>query len=130
MGEAFGAAYRQATPAEKFEAQVEANYTNRVWQAPVWISLGVYRDEKSRMPEIEDIMSAAVAVHHIHLVGASLGLACKWSSGFTTIHPCVAEVAGLTPPSRMLGVFYVGKPTVAWPNGSRRPLGEKVQWID
>jgi nitroreductase len=82
-----------------------------------------------RMPEWEELIAAGCAAHNAHLVAASLGLGAKWTSGAVVTHPHVAQFVGLEPPARLLGFLYVGRPAVAWPAQSRRPLADKVRWV-
>jgi nitroreductase len=132
LSDAFGAAYRQMTPEARYDAAAEQGQRKRVWQAPVWISLGMVpalNDQGvSRMPEWEDMISVGVAAHNAHLVAASLGLGAKWTSGAVVTHALVAQLLGLAPPARLLGFLYVGRPIVAWPQGARRPLTDIVRW--
>ena len=132
LSDAFGAAYRQITPATRYDAAAEQGQRKRVWQAPVWISLGMVPALNDlgvpRMPDWEDLISVGCAAHNAHLVASSLGLGAKWTSGAIVRHPVVAELLGLEPPAKLLGFLYVGRPIVAWPQSSRRPLAEVVRW--
>lgn len=127
LADAFGEAYRQLTPPDKFDQRGYQAQWERPWQASAWVSLGMVTDGK--MPEWEEMSAVAIAAHHIQLMACSLGLACKWTSGAVAIHPHVAEMLGLAPPARLLGFLYVGKPLVTPPAGVRRPLVEKVNWV-
>lgn len=128
LAAAFGEAYRQLTPVDKFDPRAWQAQADRPWQASAWISLGMVTD--GRMPEWEEISSVAIAAHNIHLMACSLGLACKWTSGAVAIHPHVASVLGLEPPAKLLGFLYVGQPAVQPPTATRRPLAEKVTWVN
>lgn len=127
LSDAFAAAYRLATPPEKQTASGEAAQRDRVWGAPVWISLGMEPDP--RRPEWEELAAFACATQNAHLMASALGLGCKWTSNAVATHDHVAAFVGLTPPAKLLGFFYVGRPAVAWPEGSRRPLVDKVRWV-
>jgi nitroreductase len=81
------------------------------------------------MPEWEELIAVGCAVQNAHLVATTLGLGCKWTSGAVATHPHVAQFVGLEPPARLLGFLYVGRPAIAWPTASRRPLDEKVRWV-
>jgi nitroreductase len=133
LSEAFGAAYRELTPTDRYQAAAEQAQRDRAWQAPVWISLGMVPalNERGapRMPEWEELIAAGCAAHNAHLVAASLGLGAKWTSGAVVTHRRVAEFLGLEPPARLLGFLYVGRPAVAWPKGDRRALEAKVRWV-
>lgn len=133
LSEAFGAAYRQICAGGRCDPAAEQAQRDRVWQAPVWISLGMAPalDERGvpRMPEWEELIAVGSAVQNAHLIATALGLGCKWTSGAVATHPHVAAFVGLAPPARLLGFLYVGRPAIAWPAGTRRPLEEKVRWV-
>jgi nitroreductase len=129
LGAVFAEAYRQATRAKCFDAAAMAFARDRVFLAPVWISLGMQPDPVKKMPEWEEISAVAMAVHNMHLMACSLGLGCKWSSGAISRHPHVAQFLGLQPPAQLLGFLSVGKPAKAWPSGQRRPIADKVHWV-
>jgi nitroreductase len=132
LGEAFAECYRQDVSVENFKpASFEAN-REKVWSAPVWISIGMTPalrpDGTLLMTESEEMMAVACAVQNLHIVASALGLAGMWHSKGTSVHPHVAEYLGLTPPSRLMGFFFCGWPAIPWPVGERRPISEKVEW--
>jgi nitroreductase len=133
LGAAFGEAYRQLTPPERYDAAGEQAQRRRVWQAPVWISLGMApgMDERGtrRMPEWEELIAVGCAIQNAHLVATGLGLGAKWTSGAVVTHEHVAEFVGLEPPARLLGFLYIGQPAGEWPTGTRRPLDGKIRWV-
>ncbi len=133
LSEAFGVAYRQLTPADRYSAAAEQAQRDRIWQAPVWISLGmvVVLDERGerRMPEWEELIAVGCAVQNAHLVASALGLGAKWTSGAVATHSHVAEVVGLTPPARLLGFLYVGQPAVPWPVAEPPAPAERIRWV-
>ncbi len=132
LSDAFGAAYRDMTPEARYNPAAEQGQRNRVWQAPVWISLGMepaLNDQgQRRMPEWEELIAVGCAVQNAHLMASALGLGAKWTSGAVVTHPIVAELLGLAEPARLLGFLYVGRPAVAWPEGTRQPLDHKTRW--
>lgn len=132
LGAAFAEAYRLGTAPEEQKAEAEAAQRDRVWNAPVWISVGMTPPDPLRFPVWEEIMSVGMAVQNMHLVASSLGLAMRWSSGMTSLHPHTAAFVGLTPPSELYGFLYLGqpKPGAAWPAGKRSPISDKTVWID
>lgn len=105
----------------------------RAFAAPVWISIGLSPmfdgDGAMKMTEEEELMAVACSVQNLHLMANTLGLAGMWHSKGISIHPAVAEGLGLEHPSRLLGFFMCGWPNCDWPEGERRPIEEKVQWV-
>lgn len=87
--------------------------------------------ETSASPKIvphEELASVAIAVQNLHLGAFALGLGGFWTSGRKAFDPRVAAFLGLGERARCLGFFYVGWPTVPWPEGARGPWQEKVEW--
>jgi nitroreductase len=135
LGAAFAEAYRIETESKgTFQTAAFEGYRDRVWNAPVWISLGMVPgmrpDGTPVMPEWEELIAAGSAVQNLHLAAAALGLGGKWTSNFTALHPHVAQFVGLEPPAKLIGFFFLGQPAIPWPKGSRRPITEKVRWAE
>lgn len=123
------------TLAELFEAaHGDENGRKRAFAAPVWISIGMAparrEDGSLLMSEDEELMAVACAVQNLHLMASALGLAGMWHSKGTSAHPAVARGLGLESPARLLGFFQCGWPATDWPAGTRRPLSEKVRWVE
>lgn len=129
LEEAFANAYRRMTPPDKYSNEGLRAASERVWHAPVWISIVMQPDLKNPMPEWEDLISTGIAVHNMQLMANALGLGSKWSSGSVSLDESVAEFLGIEPPARLLGFFYVGKPATEAPRGDRKPLAQKVTWV-
>lgn len=126
LSDACGAAYRALHPTAADQTAEQA-HRDRIWQAPVWIALGMQPNPK--MPEWEEVVAFGSAVQNAQLVASALGLASKWTSGAWALHPLVAEAVEFAPPTRLYGLLYVGRPAIPWPAGQRRPLAEKVRWV-
>ena len=106
----------------------------RAFAAPVWISIGMVPgrcpDGSLQMSIDEELMAVACAVQNLHLMASTLGLAGMWHSKGTSVHPAVARGLGLIAPDRLLGFFMLGWPSGDWLTSSRRPLSEKVRWVE
>jgi nitroreductase len=127
IGDAFATAFHLLNPDQPADSLGAQAQRDRVWQAPVWIALGMLPDPK--MPEWEELIAFGSAVQNMHLMAGVLELAGKWTSGACALHPHVADVVGFAPPTRLYGFFYLGRPATAWPAGRRRSLAAKVRWI-
>jgi nitroreductase len=106
----------------------------RAFAAPVWISIGMVparKDDGSLLMSLEEeMMGVACAVQNLHLMASALGLAGMWHSKGPSVHPEVARGLGLEEPDRLLGFFMCGWPSSEWFTSTRRPLEEKVRWVD
>ncbi len=103
----------------------------KAFAAPVWISIGMKpklkEDGSLLLPEEEELMAVACSVQNMHLMARALGVAGKWTS---KTHPVIAKELGLEAPSKLLGFFICGWPAADWPEKSKGPVAEKVNWIE
>lgn len=119
---------RKATAEGTFS---EANFTKlqeKPLQCSHIISIGMQRDPKEKLPEIEEVEAVACAVQNMYLTAAAYGVGCYWGSGGITYYPEAKDFFGLGPKDKLLGFLYIGMPK-KWPAGKRGPVAEKVKWI-
>ncbi len=126
LGKTFATSYQLGTAADKYKAENEQAQRERVWLAPVWISIGLQASGK--FPEWEEIAAVSCAVQNMNLIAASYGLGSYWTSGMVTLHEHTVKFLGLTPPAKTLGFLYVGYPKEAYPTPTRKDWREKVSW--
>jgi nitroreductase len=126
LGETFAASYKLGTPTEKYKAENETAQCERVWLAPVWISIGM--QPSGKFPEWEEVAAVAAAVQNASLVAASYGLGCYWTSGLVTLHENTVKFVGLESPAKTLGFLYVGYPKNEYPTATRKDWRDKVTW--
>ncbi|MCG8321064.1 MAG: nitroreductase [Cytophagales bacterium] len=94
------------------------------------ISIGMHRDEKKSIPEVEEIASVAMAVQNMYLTATAYGVGCYWGTGGVTYMEEAKPFFDLEASDKLLGFLYLGMPAKAWPKSRRRPIREKVQWVD
>jgi nitroreductase len=126
LGETFAASYKLGTPTEKYKAENETAQRERVWLAPVWISIGM--QPSGKFPEWEEVAAVAAAVQNINLVAASYNLGSYWTSGMVTLHENTVKFVGLEPPAKTLGFLYIGYPKENYPTATQKDWREKVMW--
>jgi len=93
------------------------------------VAVGMRRDEKKSVPEIEEIGAVYCAVQNIYLTATAYGIGCYLSSGGITYFDEARELFGLRADDRLLGFLHIGIPTGPLPEGKRRPVSEKVIWV-
>ncbi|WP_407541568.1 nitroreductase (plasmid) [Deinococcus radiomollis] len=101
--------------------------------APVWVMVAAEPSEKPRMPLHEEQWAVACAVQNLMLAARSQGIGSKWISNPPSLHPNTAASLGFAEGASMMGMLYLGyvQPGPAdWPAGKRRPVSEKVRWIE
>lgn len=93
------------------------------------IAVGMKRDEKKGVPEIEEIGAVFCAVQNMYLTATAYGTGCYFSTGGITNFPEAREFFGLGKEDKLLGFLHVGMPKGVPSGGKRRPVEEKVTWI-
>lgn len=121
--------YRQKASTE--DQFLEATY-KKLQEKPLQcshiISIGMARDPKEKVPEIEEVEAVACAVQNMMLTATAYKIGCYWGSGGITYYPEAKDFFGLAPKDKLLGFLYIGIPT-KWPAGKRRPVEDKVEWV-
>lgn len=94
------------------------------------ISIGMKRDAKERLPEIEEIEAVACAVQNMQLTATAYGIGCYWGSGGVTYYEEAKPFFGLDAKDKLLGFLYLGYPKSKWPTSKRKPIDDKVSWVE
>jgi len=123
--------YKEVTQADgTFEEKKFNTLASKPLMASHVIAIGMVRDEKERLPEIEEIEAVAGAVQNMQLTAAAHGVGCYWGSGGITYFEEAKSFFGLGQKDKLLGFMYVGMPKEGrWPRSKRKPLEEKVEWV-
>lgn len=94
------------------------------------IALATKRSVKKAIPEIEDIEAVACAVQNIYLSVTAYGLGGYWTTGGITYMEKAKSFFDLGEDDRLLGFFYIGHIAVHSTAAKRKPIEEKVKWMD
>ena len=93
------------------------------------VAIGMKREAREKIPEIEEIEAVACAVHNMHLTATAHGIGCYWGTGGVTYFEEAKNFFDLGEKDKLLGFLYIGVPAIDWPQGKRKPIAEKVKWI-
>jgi len=93
------------------------------------IAVGMKRDPKKSVPEIEEVGAVFCAVQNMYLTAAAYGVGAYLSTGGVTYFEEAKTFFGLESEDKLLGFFHVGIRKRELPKGKRRPLEEKMKWI-
>ncbi|NMM47029.1 nitroreductase family protein [Marinigracilibium pacificum] len=93
------------------------------------ISIGMKRDIKQSVPEIEEVSAVACAVQNMWLTASAHKVGCYWGSGGITYEKEALPFFGLSDNDQLLGFLYIGNTDKPWPKGRRSPITEKTEWI-
>ncbi|MCI0750424.1 MAG: nitroreductase [Flammeovirgaceae bacterium] len=88
------------------------------------------RDEKKSVPEIEEIGAVYCAVQNMYLTATAYEVGCYLSTGGITFYEEAKEAFGLNPEDRILGFLQVGMPKHREQKSARKPIEEKVKYIN
>jgi nitroreductase len=93
------------------------------------IALGMKRDERKGLPEIEEAGAVFCAIENMYLTAAAYGVGCYLSTGGITYFEEAKVLFGLGPDDKLLGFMHVGMPKAWPPEVKRRSIQEKATWI-
>jgi len=93
------------------------------------IAVGMKRDPKKSVPEIEEIGAVFCAVQNMYLTAAAYGVGAYLSTGGVTYFEEAKTFFGLEGEDKLLGFFHVGIRKRELQKGKRKPLEEKMKWV-
>lgn len=92
------------------------------------IAIGMNRNPI--VPEVEEVCATACAVQNMWLTASANNIGCYWSTGGITFYGNAKPFFGLGEDDQLLGFLYLGMPTTKWPAGRRKPVEDKVTWVE
>lgn len=126
-----GEVYKRVTIADNtFKEERYQNLLTKPMLSSHIIAVGMKRDAKKSVPEIEEVGAVFCAIQNMYLTAAAYGVGAYLSTGGITYFEEAKEFFGLDKDDRLLGFFHVGTPAIGNPKGNRKPIESKVQWID
>ncbi|MCB0795129.1 MAG: nitroreductase [Flavobacteriales bacterium] len=128
LADHLAATYRAITPTDMFLASKCDKLRQRPLQSTVVVAIGMERDPKGKISELDEICAVACAVQNMHLTCTAYGLGGFWSTGPVLSSDAMRDFLGLGVEGRCLGLFYIGYPRVEWPKGYRKPLPDVTTW--
>src|SRR5882757_9416219 len=129
LGHLQGEIYKQ-TAGDDFSEDKQKKLQQNPLLASHVIAIGMKRTTTKRIPEIEDIEAVACAVQNIYLSVTAYGLGGYWTTGGVTYREEAKYFFGLGAEDKLLGFFYIGHIEVPSPQAIRKPLNEKVIWVN
>jgi nitroreductase len=122
--------YRQKAEANNsFDENKFLKLLNKPLLSSHIISIGMKRDKKECVPEVEEIASVACAVQNMCLTATAYGVGCYWGSGGVTYNEEAKPFFGLHQNDKLLGFLYLGIPKSKLPQGRRNAINDKVNWV-
>lgn len=123
--------YRTVTTAKgKFEEDKYQGLLTKPFQSSHIISVGMKRDPKKSVPELEEIGAVYCAVENMYLTTTAYGIGGYLSTGGITFFEEAKPFFDLGPEDKLLGFFHLGITKVPPRRSIRKPVDAKVKWID
>jgi nitroreductase len=129
LGAFLASTYKKITSSDEFKEKKFESLRINPTLAPYVIAICMKRQTTEKIPVIEEIEAVACAVQNMHLTATAYGLGAFWSSNAAVCSKAMVKYVGLGNLDQVLGLFYVGYPSIDWPTGERQPIDEKVEWI-
>lgn len=93
------------------------------------IAVGMKRDERKSVPEVEELGAVFCAIENMYLTAAAYGVGAYLSTGGITYFEEAKAFFGLGKEDRLIGFFHVGI-SKAKTDSKRKSMEEKVKWIE
>jgi len=130
LAEFQGECYKRVTTRDgSYKEERFQGLTTKPMQSSHIISVGMKRDEKKSVPEIEEIGAVFCAVENMYLTATACNVGCYLSTGGITYFEDAKEFFGLGPDDKLLGFLNLGMPKGPGPEGRRRPVENKIRWV-
>lgn len=94
------------------------------------IAIGMKRDPKNSVPEVEEIGAVFCAVQNMYLTAAAYGVGAYLSTGGITYFDAARELFGLDTKDKLIGFFHLGMSSSPLAPGKRKPVRDKITWVD
>lgn len=132
LADALANLYETALPADQQKPGKADNLRTLPLKAPVVLLVWMARQEIGKIAEVEEIEAVACAVQNMQLSATARGLGTFWSTPPVLYLPEMNQWMRIGKSDRCLGLFYIGYPAnlTEWPQGRRRPISEKVEFVD
>ena len=125
------ACYKTVTERDgSFKEERYQNLLVKPMQSSHIIAIGMKRDVEKRIKEVEEIGAVFCAVQNMHLTATAYGVGCYLSTGGITYFEEAKEFFGWGEQDKLLGFLNIGVTKAQQLTGKRRPVSEKVSWIN
>lgn len=122
--------YKSLTEADgSFREERYRNLLTKPMLSSHIIAVGMKRDEKKSVPEIEEIGAVFCAVENMYLTATAYGIGTYLSTGGITYFDEAKEFFGLANEDKLLGFLHVGVIGTKSPERSRGTLEDKIRWV-
>lgn len=123
-----GEIYRSQTPPEAFsDAKYEGLQCNKVLRSSCVMAINMQLHSE-KVPEWEELAAVACAVQNMWLTATALEVGAYWSSPNNL--DALGDFLGLTSDQKCMGLFYLGYHRAKEKVAVRKPIEEKLTWVE
>lgn len=97
---------------EPLDHELRGQIERKPLRAPTIMVVAARIQANDKVPEIEQIMSAASSAQMMMVAAHALGIGAIWRSGSIMFESAMLKGLGLSEDHRMVGFLYLGKPKV------------------
>ena len=131
LGEFQASCYKDVTTRNgTFREDKYLGLQNKATESSHIIAVGMRRDDKRSVPEIEEIGAVFCAVQNMYLTATAYGIGCYMSTGGVTSFEEAKPFFGLRPEDKLLGFFHVGTIRAPSPDSKREPIETHMKWVN
>ncbi len=125
-----GECYKKVTIADgTFREERYQNLLTKPMECSHIIAIGMKRDEKKGVPEVEEVGAVFCAIENMYLTATAYSIGCYLSTGGVTNFEEAKEFFGLGKEDKLLGFLNIGMPKGALLEGRRKNVEDKVKWV-
>jgi nitroreductase len=111
-------------------AQIEKE-RSKPFRAPMILAVAAKVVESSKIPAIEQVLSAGAAAQNVMIAAFALGYGCAWKTGDAAYDSEIKAAFGLAPSDSIVGFLYLGSNAKALPPAPPADLDALVtEWDD
>ena len=96
---------------------------DKALRAPIIVVVAAHLQRGHKIPEVEQMASAAAAAQTVMLAANAQGFGAMWKTGTPAYDPQVKQALGLDPDDEVLGFLYLGR-QVGGGSPAARPAAE------
>lgn len=127
LGTAMAELYKQHTPGHLFLPGKYEATRDKILRASCVIAICM-KTHRDTLPEWEELAAVACAVQNMWLTATALQVGAYWSSPDMIMH--LQDFLGLDPDEKCVGLFYMGYHNEPKRAAQRKPIGDKITWIE
>jgi nitroreductase len=131
LSQFLGATYLKLTPEDQRNDMKLGKLIRRPLLSSAVIAVCMKRQEEEKILELEEIEAVACAIQNMHLTCSAYGIGGFWSTPKLIYAKEMNEFLNLEEKDKCLALFYVGYPSIEWPeNSHRKPIEYNTKWIN